>query len=48
MEGRSVLGHKCGEDWVDSLDTGQGSVGVLMNTEMKIQFAKGEGNLLNI
>ena len=32
---------------VDSIDTGQESVGVLMNIGMKIRFAKSEGNLLN-
>ena len=33
---------------VDSTDIGEGSVGVLMHIEMKIRFAKSEGNALNI
>jgi len=33
---------------VDSFDIGEGSVGVLMSIQMKIRFAKGGGNFLNI
>jgi hypothetical protein len=33
---------------VGSIDSREGSVGVLVNMEMKIRFAKSEGKLLNV